>query len=237
MRLSVLGAIAFAVVGNVATAVAADKPDSVAEDRVEARINQDARLKAQSVSVDVDHGVAVLKGKVASEADRARAERLAKGEGITRVDNRLEIDTSVAKDQIAHDADKAKQRIDDNAEKAKEKIDRNATRAKDRVENSADRGRGEPAPAGERVGAPVERKDSNTASEAISDTWITTKVKTQFSGADALKGSDLSVDTNKEGVVTLSGTAPSETARRRAVEIARTTRGVTKVVDDIKVRK
>ena len=231
-----LGAIALAVAGNVATAVAADKPDSQTEDRVAARLNQDARLKSQSVSVDVDNGVATLKGKVATAADRARAERLAKVDGVTRVENKIEVDTGVAKDQIEHNADKAKERIDDNATKAKERIDNNAARAKSRLEGNGEAARNEPGTPADRAGAPVERRE-NSASDVISDTWITTKVKSQFTGADALKGSDLSVDTSHDGVVTLTGSTPSEPARRRAVEIARTTRGVTKVVDDIKIKK
>jgi hyperosmotically inducible protein len=230
MRFTVLGAIAFAVAGS-ATAVAADKPDSRAEDRVEARLNQDARLKGQSVSVDVDNGVATLKGKVASEADRARAERLAKVSGITRVDNRLEVDKGAAKDQIEHNADKAKERIDDNATKAKERIDQNTAAAKDRVDN-----KGVTARTNAPGAAPVERRD-DSAGTAVSDTWITTKVKSQFSTADGLKGTDLSVDTSHDGVVTLSGTAPTEAARQRAIDLARTTRGVTKVVDEIKIKK
>ena len=41
--------------------------------------------------------------------------------------------------------------------------------------------------------------------EAITDTWITAKVKWFFVGEDSLKGSDISVDTSNH-VVTLKGT-------------------------------
>jgi hyperosmotically inducible protein len=229
MRLTVLG-FAFALAGSAATAVAADKPDSQTEDRVEARLNQDARLKGQSVSVDVDNGVATLKGKVASEADRARAERLAHVSGVTRVDNKIEIDKGVAKDKIERNADKAKERIDDNAARAKERVDENAAAAKNRVDDKG-------VPKADNSGAaPVERH-GDSAGNAISDSWITTKVKSQFATADGLKGTDLSVDTSHDGVVTLTGTAPTEAARHKAIELARTTRGVTRVVDEIKVQK
>ena len=52
---------------------------------------------------------------------------------------------------------------------------------------------------------------------------------------DMLDKSDLRVDTDNKGVVTLTGTVPSETARARAVEIARTTEGVHEVVDKVVV--
>jgi len=123
MRVGVWSAIAFAVVGNVAVAFAADKPDDIKENRVEARLSHDARLRGQDIHVDVDEGVARIKGKVATAADKARAEQLAaKVVGVRSVDNQLEVDPAVAKDRIEHNADKAKERIDDNAKKAKDRI-------------------------------------------------------------------------------------------------------------------
>jgi len=71
--------------------------------------------------------------------------------------------------------------------------------------------------------------------EVINDTWITTKVKTSFVDEDLLKGSDISVATNNH-VVTLKGTVASAAGKARAVEIARTTDGVTKVVDTLKIK-
>jgi osmotically-inducible protein OsmY len=78
-----------------------------------------------------------------------------------------------------------------------------------------------------RVAHKTNVKSKNAASrsgEAITDGWITTKVKTQFVGQDALKGSDINVDTNNH-VVTLKG----------AVAIAKDTKGVDKVVDQLTI--
>jgi osmotically-inducible protein OsmY len=76
-------------------------------------------------------------------------------------------------------------------------------------------------------------KDSaSKAGEVASDGWITTKVKAQFVDEDTLSASSINVDT-KDGVVTLNGTVPSEAARNRALEIARTTEGVIRVVDEL----
>lgn len=70
--------------------------------------------------------------------------------------------------------------------------------------------------------------------EAINDAWITTKVKWFFIGEDALKGSDINVDTT-DHVVTLKGTVRSSVGRARAVELAKGTDGVKKVIDQLTI--
>lgn len=72
--------------------------------------------------------------------------------------------------------------------------------------------------------------------EVITDAWITTKVKAQFIGVDALKDSNINVDTT-DHVVTLKGTVVTEAGRAKAMEIAKGTEGVTKVVDTLKLGK
>jgi hyperosmotically inducible periplasmic protein len=68
------------------------------------------------------------------------------------------------------------------------------------------------------------------AGTAIKDSWITLKVHAQFVPEDALKDSDIDVDTNK-GVVMLNGTVVSEAGRARAIAIAKATDGVKNVMD------
>jgi osmotically-inducible protein OsmY len=53
-------------------------------------------------------------------------------------------------------------------------------------------------------------------------------------GEDALEGSDINVDTN-DHVVTLKGTVASGAGRSRAVAIAKATKGVTRVVDELTI--
>jgi osmotically-inducible protein OsmY len=77
-------------------------------------------------------------------------------------------------------------------------------------------------------------KDAIDVDGNINDAWITTKVKTNFVNEDLLKGSDINVDSEKH-VVTLKGTVPSAAARARAVELAKSTKGVTRVVDTLKI--
>jgi hyperosmotically inducible protein len=235
MKSIVLSAFVLAMAGNVA--VAADSDDRV-EEAVTAKLSRDARLKGQKVKVDVDEGVAKLDGKVASAADRTRAARLAAAvAGVVRVENNLEVDTGVAKDRVEANADRTKEVIDDRADRTKERVDENAERAKDRVDERARANKESLEHKGassERAGAPAERR-SDSAGTEVSDSWITTKVKTSFVGVDALEGSDIHVDTDRDGAVTLRGTVPNETARARAVEITRSTKGVRRVVDELRL--
>jgi hyperosmotically inducible periplasmic protein len=71
--------------------------------------------------------------------------------------------------------------------------------------------------------------------EKITDGWITTKVKWFFMGEDALKGSDINVDT-KDNVVTLKGTVKTAAGKTRAVQLAKNTDGVKQVVDQLTVK-
>lgn len=64
--------------------------------------------------------------------------------------------------------------------------------------------------------------------EAISDTWITTKVKSTFMYSSDVNSSDISVATS-EGVVTLTGNLTSTSERNLAIELAQNLRGVKKV--------
>jgi hyperosmotically inducible protein len=67
-----------------------------------------------------------------------------------------------------------------------------------------------------------------------SDSGIATAVKTKLAADDTVKASEISVDTGKR-VVTLNGTVDTPTAKHRAVMIARDTKGVANVIDDIVV--
>ena len=78
------------------------------------------------------------------------------------------------------------------------------------------------------------REATGTAGQAVSDSWITTNVKSSFVGVDALDGSDIDVDTN-DNVVTLRGTVLSETARARAMSLAKQVDGVRSVKDELKI--
>lgn len=71
--------------------------------------------------------------------------------------------------------------------------------------------------------------------EKITDAWITTKVKWFLLGEDALDDSEIDVDT-RDRVVTLKGTVKTAAGKARAVELARNTDGVSKVVDQLAIK-
>lgn len=70
---------------------------------------------------------------------------------------------------------------------------------------------------------------------AVTDSWVTAKLKAKFADETLLKGSDIDVDTASR-IVTLKGSVPSAAARAKAAEIAIGTDGVTRVVNQLVVR-
>lgn len=72
---------------------------------------------------------------------------------------------------------------------------------------------------------------ADEAGGAISDAWITSKVKSSFLFSSNLDGLDISVET-KDGRVTLSGQVANDTEKSLAVETAENIRGVRDVNAD-----
>lgn len=71
-------------------------------------------------------------------------------------------------------------------------------------------------------------KEKSDMGQSISDTWITTKVKSTMAYSSNLDSSDISVDT-KNGLVTLSGKVNSGAEHALAVELAKNVKGVKNV--------
>lgn len=70
----------------------------------------------------------------------------------------------------------------------------------------------------------------------VKDSVITTKIKAKLAAKTHLGSlKDIKVDTDKNGVVWLSGTAHSQTEADKAVSIAQDTKGVVTVHNDIKI--
>jgi osmotically-inducible protein OsmY len=77
-------------------------------------------------------------------------------------------------------------------------------------------------------------KQSSTG-EYVDDSVITTKVKSLLAADDFLKSFQVGVETYK-GVVQLSGFVASQAAVDKAVEIARSVKGVKSVKNDLVVK-
>ena len=104
------------------------------------------------------------------------------------------------------------------------------TTAGEKVDNAVVEGKQESS----KAGAYVEDKTSQTV-QVVDDAAITTALKVKFVADADLKSLDISVDT-VGGVVTLTGMAPSATAKDRATEIARTVNGVSNVNNNLTVQ-
>lgn len=63
------------------------------------------------------------------------------------------------------------------------------------------------------------------AGDAVSDAWITTKVKGEIATTQGVPGTDVSVKT-VDGVVTLAGVLPTDIAIDKAIAAARSVKGV-----------
>ena len=104
--------------------------------------------------------------------------------------------------------------------------DRTADEAKRNADAAVDAGK---------VAADKVAEVASATGAAVSDAWITAKLKAKFADEVVLNGSDITVDT-KEHAVTLSGSVLSPQARTRAVEIANGTEGVRLVVNHLVVK-
>jgi hyperosmotically inducible protein len=75
----------------------------------------------------------------------------------------------------------------------------------------------------------MSQSDSNrTVPGKVADSWITTKVKSEFAAARHVKATDISVSTT-DGMVTLTGTVATTREKNKAIRIARKIKGVKSV--------
>ena len=68
-----------------------------------------------------------------------------------------------------------------------------------------------------------------------SDSWITTKVKSDLAVEKDVSATQIHVDTY-EGVVTLSGSVDSQSESQKAEQVARDIKGVKSVVNNLQVK-
>ena len=117
------------------------------------------------------------------------------------------------------DKDQAREAVQQIEDKTKEIADDAAEKTREVVADVADKG----------------KEIVSSTGEAITDGWITTKVKAKFADDKLLKESNITIDTN-DRVVTLKGTVSSAEAKKRAAMIAEGTEGVLSVADQVVVK-
>jgi hyperosmotically inducible protein len=79
--------------------------------------------------------------------------------------------------------------------------------------------------------------DRSNAKAFVKDSAITTEIKTKLAAEHVTSLGRIHVDTDKDGVVWLSGSARTQEAIDKAVSIARETKGVKDVHNHIKIKK
>ncbi len=84
---------------------------------------------------------------------------------------------------------------------------------------------------GAKAGEAIGRLD-----ERLTDGALTAKIKSKMALDDYVRARDISVETS-DGIVTLRGVVGSEAERERAGRLARETKGVKSVVNQIKIRQ
>jgi hyperosmotically inducible protein len=150
-----------------------------------------------------------------------------------RIEHRLATDASVKKYDIAVKVNNGAVTLDgavaSDAQKAEATKLANVTGVA-KVDNQIKVDKGVDRTLGERA-----KSGRTKTGEAITDAWITAKVKWFFIGEDSLKGSDINVDTNNH-VVTLKGSVASAAGKARAVQLAKEADGVSRVDDQVLVK-
>jgi len=195
---------------NAATSGAVD--DKTLHDRVDAAIDREPTLKDQNIDISVTNQVVTLTGAVQSANRKARAAEAAKVAGVTRVDNHLRVDPKEGRSVAEKTGDATKTAVEKTGSATK-------TAAKKTGEAAST--------VGEKT------KDAASATgEAVTDAYITSSLHAKFIDETTLKGSDINVDTNNH-VVTLKGTVATAAGKARAEEIARTSKGVNHVINQL----
>ena len=87
---------------------------------------------------------------------------------------------------------------------------------------------------GAKVATKKTKEGLSKSGDVMTDAWITTRVHARFVDEDLLKGSDISVETEKH-VVTLKGTVMGRAGRARATSVATQTEGVHRVLNRLTI--
>lgn len=210
---------AHAAVSPAQAPAKAQVDDDAIESRIEKAIKKDSILAARGIDVESDQGKVTLTGKVKDASEKARAARLAKGEGVVSVVNSIEIDPNADRSKVDRAAEGTKEGLD-------KAVDATAKGVKKGVDESA-----------KAVGKAADKTADavDTAGDKVSDASVTASVKTRIASDPMLKATTINVDTAAH-VVTLRGTVATTAAKAKAEEIAMRTDGVKRVVNELVVK-
>jgi osmotically-inducible protein OsmY len=181
-----------------------------------------------------------LGGRMAAAGDQDRARVIQKKlhDEPELADNDVKVDVAAHRVRLTGTVDSIDERL--KAEEVVLRSDSSVT-VENQLRVAGDR---KPKAPADRTAEKVRQQGSKVAHQAAkaatevgdmaNDAWITSKIKTQLIGADGVHASGINVDT-ADGVVTLRGNVRSEAEHQKALSIARSSRGVVKVVDQLAV--
>jgi len=238
--------------------------DSVITVKIKAEYAKDKQVSAMRIKVDTDDkGAVTLSGNAKSNAEADQAVRIARDtKGVTSVRNNIVVGDTGGKKSTT---ESVKQNVGDasittriKAAYVKDKLVRarsikvdtddkgvvtlsGKARSQaecDRADKIARETKGVTSVTNNIVVANAGGKKSMTKSvkENVGDAIITTKIKAEFAKDKQVSAMNIKVDTDDKGVVTLSGNAKSKAEADQAAKIARETKGVTSVKNDIMVQ-
>ena len=177
---------------------------------VKTKLLADTKVGGLKIDVDTKDNVVTLTGPVHSVAERTEAVRLARTTtGVKRVVSKLVVEKTVA---TTGRTDQVKEEIKDDSKTVAKKTE----------------------DAARKVGNATEKAAKDTGAN-VTDAAITSAVKTKFLADSQVGGLKINVDTNHH-VVTLTGTVKSEAEKTEAIRLARTTKGVDRVVDKLTIQ-
>jgi hyperosmotically inducible periplasmic protein len=78
--------------------------------------------------------------------------------------------------------------------------------------------------------------DSDSVKTELKDSVITTKIKAEYAKDKTVSATKVEVNTDNAGVVKLSGTAKTQAEADKAVQLAKSVKGVTSVENNIQVQ-
>ncbi len=249
----------------LATSLAAgsSKPDGWITTKSKLTLMTKGELKSSQVHVDTNEGVVTLYGKVKDAAQRKAAENAVRQiAGVAGVKNLLQIVPSAQEKTVARSDADIKDQVEKmlredpalkDSKLAVKSVDKGVVLITGEAKTLSDRLRAvadvDQIAGVKRVVTEVEGPDEYGDDErnlsggkssrleqrnSLTDTRITADVKMKLLGAKGVPSTDINVDT-RDGIVTLFGAVPNETAKSRAEIEAAEVGGVTRVKNQLEI--
>lgn len=254
-KLLLTSSIALALAAMSGIAAADTVPQDITDARQETQIwttyALSPYLRANDIKVSVRSGKATLTGKVEESVNKDLAKQIAMGvSGIKDVDNQIVIEadyvaparsttrsygeviddatiTAAVKSKLVWSRNTSGLSTDVDTKNGKVTLQGTADtiKSKDTASRVAMNTRGVKSVDNRLVVNGATKNSDHEGRQEVTDSWITTKVKSTYLYSSNVDGSDIKVTTNA-GIVTLSGKVDSGAERALAIEFAKNVRGV-----------